>query len=352
MLFWTRRMFLRGAGSLAAALATSPLGVALAYPESALLRDEAQLQQTDDAPPAPYGRVTVYSLEVREAPRRSAKTIRRARRDEVLRLQGQAVGEPVMSHNAIWYRTDEGWVYSSWVQPVHELLNPPEPLLAKEGFWGEVTVPFTRARTAPNPGAGASARLYFTSVYRVVDAALGSDGEWWYRIRDGLVWSGGLYVPAAHIRRFDPQELTPLSPHVPPAQKRIEIDLRQQIMTAYEGDQPVLASRTATGFGPFQTPRGRFRIIRKRVSSRMIGGEGRDRYDLPGVPFPSYFTASAVAIHGAYWHNDFGRRRSHGCVNTVAEVARWIWRWTLPSMAYNEVEIRTRSEDATTVIVF
>ncbi len=348
----SRRAFLKGTGAIAAALASSPLGFVIADPELLPRRESSVTQSVPDAPPAPFGRVTTYALDVRAAPRRSAPIVRRVPYDTVLRLREQAIGEAVMRHNAIWYRLEDGWVYSSWVQPVQEVFNRPEPLLAKQGFWGEVSVPLTVARTAPNPQAAAFKRLYYTSVYRVVDAVVGSDGEWWYRLRDGVVWSGGPYVPAAHIRHIPPEELTPLSSHLSPQQKRIEIDLRRQVLTAYEGDQPVLASRTSTGFGPFQTPKGRFRIIRKRFSSRMIGGEGRNSYDLPGVPFPSYFTTSAVAIHGAYWHNDFGRQRSHGCVNTPADVARWIWRWTLPSMDYNTIEIRDRSETATQVIVF
>ncbi len=213
-------------------------------------------------------------------------------------------------------------------------------------------MPFADARAQPDEKAGRSARLYFTSVYRVIDAVQGADSQWWYRLQDGVTYSPGPYIPASNMRRFDPSELTPISPAVEPDHKRIEIDLSKQLLAAYEDDKLVMTSRTATGYGSFQTPKGTHRMIRKRISSRMIGGEGSDRYDLPGVPFPSYFTVSAVATHGAYWHNDFGRRRSHGCVNTPAEVARWIWRWTLPEMAYEEVEIRTRDVKATKVVVF
>ena len=53
-------------------------------------------------------------------------------------------------------------------------------------------------------------------------------------------------------------------------------------------------------------------------------------YELPGVPWVSFFVSTGVAIHGAYWHDNFGRRMSHGCVNMRPDDARWIYRWTTP----------------------
>lgn len=350
MKLWTRRSLLKHAGTLAAALALAPF-TNLGY----LFADEAADAQPMDAdqPPAPLGRITTWRLAIREAPRRNAKLVRYAYNDEVLALLAQAVGDPLLPHNPVWYKVEEGWLHSSFVQPVRQDFQVPEPALASQGFWAQVTVPFTEARAQPSPHARRVRRLYYTSVYRVSEAAIGEDGQWWYRIGHGLVWSNaGPYVPASHLRRIPPEELMPVHPEVLPDQKRIEVDLRRQIVTAYEGDRVVLTARAATGFGRFQTPRGQHRIIRKRMSSRMIGGEGRDFYDLPGVPFPAYFTATAVAFHGAYWHNDFGRQRSHGCVNLPTPVAQWIWRWTLPPMGYNEIEMRRNDPSATRVIVF
>jgi len=55
-------------------------------------------------------------------------------------------------------------------------------------------------------------------------------------------------------------------------------------------------------------------------------------YDLPGVPWVTYLTKSGISFHGTYWHNDFGRPRSHGCINVTCDAARWIYRWTLPEV--------------------
>ncbi len=91
---------------------------------------------------------------------------------------------------------------------------------------------------------------------------------------------------------------------------------------------------------------GRFAIYSKLTSTRMTG----PGYDLPGVPFPTYITWKGVAIHGAYWHNDFGRPRSHGCLNVPAPVARWFWRWTTPSAPY-EAAIYYAPKDAKGTVV-
>jgi lipoprotein-anchoring transpeptidase ErfK/SrfK len=53
-------------------------------------------------------------------------------------------------------------------------------------------------------------------------------------------------------------------------------------------------------------------------------------YDLPGVPWICYFTEDGISFHGTYWHNDFGKPRSHGCINLSPAAARWVYRWTYP----------------------
>jgi lipoprotein-anchoring transpeptidase ErfK/SrfK len=345
----SRRNLLKTAGTAAAALAALPL-TNLTHLFAHDFDVNLYTMPQPGEPPTPLGRVADWQVQIRTEPKKNAPLVRAAKRDELLFLKEQVEGEAVMAHNSIWYKLDDGYAYSSFIQPVLQQLNQPEPEKATEKFWGEVTMPYADARVAPDPNAGRSARRYYTSVYRVTEAKQGVDGQWWYRLTDGVVFNpNGPFIPASHIRRLDPSELTPLHPEV--ENKRIEVDLAKQMLTAYEGDKVMMTSRTATGYGSFQTPKGTFRIIRKRMSSRMIGGEGSDRYDLPGVPFPSYFTVSAVAFHGAYWHNDFGRRRSHGCVNTPAEVARWIWRWTMPEMEYEATEIRTPRDAAATPVI-
>ena len=344
----SRRAMLKLAGGAA--------GAAIAVPFINLLSTRADPAEFGEElppptpPPASLGRVATWSVEIREAPDRKATLVRSAKRDEVLALREQLLGDAVMPHNPYWFKLDEGYAYSSWIQPVEDIQNPAEPERAKERFWGELTVPLSDSRVQPDPKARRSSRLYYTGVFRVIDAALGPDEQWWYRLQEGVTYSPGPYVPAAHIRRFDPSELTPLSPEV--EDKQIQVDLKQQIITALEHGEPVLTSRVASGYGAFRTPMGTHKVLFKYPTARMIGGSGNDAYDLPGVAFPTFITWSGVAIHGTYWHNDYGRPRSHGCLNVPSPVARWFWRWTAPVAPYDAATYYTpRGAAATTVVV-
>ncbi len=128
----------------------------------------------------------------------------------------------------------------------------------------------------------------------------------------------------------------PLSPDVPPEQKRLEVHLEEQIVIAYEWNMPVFTSRTATGAkfstGDYTTSKGRHIIYSKRGSRHMAAGarSAANSYDLPGIPWISYITEDGIAFHGTYWHNDFGHPRSHGCLNLSPQAARWIYLWSNP----------------------
>jgi lipoprotein-anchoring transpeptidase ErfK/SrfK len=90
----------------------------------------------------------------------------------------------------------------------------------------------------------------------------------------------------------------------------------------------------------------------KRISERMVGGIDQDKYSLPGVAFVCYFTDNWVATHGCYWHNDWGRPRSHGCVNLPSNASRWLWRWTTPYPPLDVMYYRPENRlDGTKIIV-
>ena len=99
------------------------------------------------------------------------------------------------------------------------------------------------------------------------------------------------------------------------------------------------------------TPVGVHRVLQKVHTTRMIGGVGSSYYDLPGIGFVTYFTAKGVAIHSTYWHNDYGRQRSHGCVNTPTAAAQWIYRWSRPDVPYSDQRVVARADDATVIEV-
>jgi L,D-transpeptidase catalytic domain len=342
MMSLSRRELLKLAGSAAAAAAVLPL--------SSLLPVVSQDRPADPDPsPTPLGRVAEISADIRVDATRKSKLVRIARRDEVLTLIGQVAGQAVMAYNNIWFQTDEGYVYSSWVQPVQNTFNTPEPDKAADKFWAEVTVPITDARAKADPKSGRGQRLYYSTVYHVIDAVQGTDKNWWYRVQEGVSFSPGPYVRAGDLRRIDPSEMTPLSPDI--TDKRVEVNLKKQTITAFENGNAVKSHLVCSGYGAFGTPRGKHKVLFKTPTSRMIGGSGTSYYDLPGVPFCTFFTWSGIAIHGTYWHNDYGRPRSHGCVNVPSDVAMWFWRWTMPAAPYEKRSYYTQRGDSVTQVI-
>ena len=108
------------------------------------------------------------------------------------------------------------------------------------------------------------------------------------------------------------------------------------MVTAFEGEKAIFAARCASGAKGTETPLGEFRTYHKGPSIHMTNqGDGTDNtYHLPGVPWVSFFTGSGVAFHGTYWHNDYGRPSSRGCVNLTSEDAKFIYRWSRPEIPW------------------
>lgn len=103
----------------------------------------------------------------------------------------------------------------------------------------------------------------------------------------------------------------------------IEIDLSTQRLTAWEGNQPIRTVIVSTGKKGTPTIPGVFTIQSKRPIDRMRGAD----YDVPNVPYAMYYHGG-YAIHGAYWHNNFGTPVSHGCINLAVDHAEWLFNWT------------------------
>ncbi len=113
--------------------------------------------------------------------------------------------------------------------------------------------------------------------------------------------------------------------------KRIVVDRTTQMLYAYDGDTLFLKTPVSTGLDLTPTPRGTFVVYAKSPTRYMQGplpGVSDQYYDLPGVPWDLYFTAQGGALHGAYWHNEFGQQWSHGCVNLPLDVAKKLYDWT------------------------
>ncbi|MFL5732735.1 MAG: L,D-transpeptidase [Chloroflexia bacterium] len=109
--------------------------------------------------------------------------------------------------------------------------------------------------------------------------------------------------------------------------KRIDVNLRTQTLVAYQGNTAVFRTRISSGVAKHPTVTGTYYIRTKLRYDRMTGGVGREHYDLPNVPYVMYFYAG-YAVHGTYWHHNFGHPMSHGCVNASTAAAAWLYNWT------------------------
>jgi len=287
------------------------------------------------------GRVIYDLIEVFDQPSLSGNVIKQYWVDSIIPITEVTIGHGDPDYNRIWYRIgDNGYAHSGGIQPVRTLINEPISDIPGGGQLSEVTVPFTDARWGPGPEELVAYRFYYETTHWVIGLTQATDGSAWYRVLDDK-WELVLYVPAHHIRLIPPAELAIISPDIPPEAKRVEVRTQEQVVIAYEWDRPVFMARAATGAefsnGKFYTPSGRHKTFHKRPSRHMAAGNlARNGYDLPGIPWVSYITESGIAFHGTYWHNDYGKPRSHGCINLTSQAAKWIFRWSLPSVLPNE----------------
>jgi len=303
-----------------------------------LFLSEFHLDKVRAAPFPNQGRVVYRSLIVRAAPVFSGARLNSVPRDSILDITGQVFGGADGDYNRIWYQLrDKSYVYSGGVQPVETLLNNLVTEIPETGVLGEISVPYADSAWAINGNPYPGPRLYYGTTHWIKTIVVDQrDGSLWYKVYDNL-YNSHYFTRPEWMHVFSPDEITPLSPQVPGNEKHIRIYLQRQILLAFEWNVPVYAARISTGQVNFESPTGWFRTFHKRPTCHMTGGaDDASVFDLPGVPWDSYITDSGVAIHGTYWHNDFGHPHSHGCINLAPQDAKWIYRWTLPTVPPGE----------------
>ncbi len=117
----------------------------------------------------------------------------------------------------------------------------------------------------------------------------------------------------------------------------IDVNLSTQMLTAYEGNLAVMSTYISSGVWPYLTVTGQFEVYIRYQSQDMNGYRLGYDYYLEDVPYVMYFYKD-FALHGTYWHNNFGTPMSHGCVNMTIPDAQWLYNWstygTLVSVHY------------------
>lgn len=168
----------------------------------------------------------------------------------------------------------------------------------------------------PSPTAIKLPRYTFVEIY---DAVIDDDGWVWYDIGYGR-WMQQVYLSII--------EINPRPEEVGPDEFWVEIDLYEQNLVAYEGDRMVFATLVSSGLNRWPTYEGLFQVWERHMETMMTGAEGKiDYYVNEDVPHTMYFDFD-IALHGAYWHDRFGYKHSHGCVNMPPRDAEWVYFWS------------------------
>lgn len=169
-----------------------------------------------------------------------------------------------------------------------------------------------------------------------------------------MITSERLLIRKDHLNIPDPQ---PLPKGLEPWERWVDVSISKQMLVAYEGTRPVYTTLVSTGKkgspeDPYDTPKGRWRIYSKHISTTMDGNSASDgNYSIQDVPWTMFFYGS-YALHGAFWHKGFGAVRSHGCVNLGPSDARWLFQWTTPFLPEGWHGVNSTDESpGSTVIV-
>jgi len=143
------------------------------------------------------------------------------------------------------------------------------------------------------------------------------------------------------VRESDIELIAPADPpaEVGEGERWIDIDLAHQVLVAYEGTRPRYVTLVSTGRSraphpelDYRTPKGLYRIRSKDLTSTMDDdAPGAPPYSLEDVPYVMYFKG-AYAFHSTFWHDRFGRPRSHGCINLAPYDAKWLYNWAGPDL--------------------
>jgi L,D-transpeptidase-like protein len=328
------------------------------------------------------GRVVDPGIDLRNQPTNDPNvntSISKLDADTLVEWKREVVGNVIGGlSNQRYVETPEGYIYSSVLQPTRNHPNTAitEMPAGQPGFWAEVTVPYVELA---HEGVVASPwmqdhiaynfppRLYYGQVVWI-DQIRTSNGFAEYRWSEDAPHGYGygaygefFWADGAGLKVLTEEDVAPISPDVDPNDKKIEVNLDYQTLSCYEGNTEVYFCRISSGIkfdaqtgeisDKLATPVGNLLTHWKIVSLNMTAGTFQSGYSTPAVPWTTMISGDGISIHGAFWHNAFGEKRSHGCINVTPEDAKWIFRWTTPDVSLAQSEVRVSLPDHGTIVV-
>jgi len=318
------------------------------------------------------GRITVGKMDVYMRPDASSQIAGALYEDNVVPWVREVVGSMPGRINQRFVETPYGFVWGGQLQPVLNQPNVPVTSLPAtslgQGMWVEVTVPYVDL-ILDNPPARAPwlqyqlsinlpPRFYYSQIIWVDQIRVDPNGQIWYRLNEKY-GSGDLFWALAEaFRPLTADEITPISPDA--VDKRIVVRIWGQTLSCFEGKTEVHFARISSGalydawgnrVDVWETPVGEFPIWRKAISLPLSGGSASAGWSLPAVGWVSLFVSTGVAIHSTYWHNNYGEPSSRGCVNAGPEDAKWVFRWSQPTVSIDPGDITVGMPGGTKVSV-
>ena len=220
-----------------------------------------------------------------------------------------------------YWKTDQGWIANgqlSWYSPSEFSGIDVTSAQAWPFAWVVPHVHGAKVIVRDAPSGAEVREVHARDIVPVVETS----GDWariganeWLELRD---------LRVAH--------LSTRPDGVGDHERWIDVDLDQQALVAYEGDTPVFATLVSTGRKLWETPTGIYRVTGKYARVRMQDpGNMADEWNVADVPWTMRFRKN-FALHGTYWHDGFGRARSHGCVNLSTRDAHHLYVWTAPEV--------------------
>lgn len=159
-------------------------------------------------------------------------------------------------------------------------------------------------------------------------------------------WNWYLVGPNRWVQQIRVAKVIPVErpAEIAENERWVAVDLFEQTAVAYEGDRMMWATLISSGLPQWSTNEGLFKIYQRWVYGPMTGASGQpDFYYIENIPYIMYFD-NDIALHGAYWHDRFGYRQSHGCVNLTIMDAWWLYEFTRPE-EHNDAWVYVYSSD-------
>lgn len=241
---------------------------------------------------------------------------------------GNIMGTIEQGYNFVAVRAIiEGWVQLSngqWVSSEH-VQDADVSELAGVELTSDVVQPFAwmiqPARPSDFPGGSENPDATRLQQYQILNiyGIEVVDGWEWYMVGPNM------WLQQTRVAKFKPVQRPD---GVGVDELWIAVDLYEQTAIAYEGDYPVFATLISSGLPQWSTNQGLFQIYIRATATPMSGATGQpDFYFIENVPWVMYFD-NDIALHGTYWHDRFGYRQSHGCVNLSIMDSWWIYQWS------------------------